>query len=138
MLCIMVEAVGFEPTCFLGNRFTVCRFQPLTHTSITWYRERELNSWPTPYQDAALPLSYLGEIWRFQGVTIPFFMRDRHMCVHEHFETLFGAPGETRTPRILLLRQTRLPITSPGLFIIFPRIGVRLCVTIWTNNSKIT
>ena len=26
-------------------------------------------------------------IWRSQGVTIPFFMRDRHMCVHEHFET---------------------------------------------------
>ena len=30
----MVEAVGFEPTCFLGIRFTVWRFQPLTHTSI--------------------------------------------------------------------------------------------------------
>ena len=29
----MVEAVGFEPTCFLGIRFTVWRFQPLTHTS---------------------------------------------------------------------------------------------------------
>jgi len=26
-------------------------------------------------------------IWRSQGVTIPFFMRDRHTCVHEHFET---------------------------------------------------
>ena len=30
----LVEAVGFEPTCFLGIRFTVWRFQPLTHTSI--------------------------------------------------------------------------------------------------------
>jgi hypothetical protein len=27
--------------------------------------------------------------WRSQGVTIPFFMRDRHTCVHEHFETNF-------------------------------------------------
>jgi hypothetical protein len=26
-------------------------------------------------------------IWRSQGVTIPFFQRDRLMCVHEHFET---------------------------------------------------
>ena len=26
-------------------------------------------------------------LWRSQGVTIPFFMRDRHTCVHEHFET---------------------------------------------------
>jgi hypothetical protein len=25
--------------------------------------------------------------WRSQGVTIPFLMRDRHVCVHEHFET---------------------------------------------------
>jgi hypothetical protein len=25
--------------------------------------------------------------WRSQGVTIPFFMRDRHTCVHEHFKT---------------------------------------------------
>jgi hypothetical protein len=25
--------------------------------------------------------------WRSQGVTIPFFQRDRLMCVHEHFET---------------------------------------------------
>ena len=35
------------------------------------------------------------ETWRSQGVTIPFFMRDRHACVHEHFETkiLIVAPG---------------------------------------------
>ena len=26
-------------------------------------------------------------IWRSQGVTIPFFMRDKHVCVHEHFGT---------------------------------------------------
>jgi hypothetical protein len=25
--------------------------------------------------------------WRSQGVTIPFFKRDRLVCVHEHFET---------------------------------------------------
>ena len=27
----------------------------------------------------------------------------------------FGAPGETRTPKIWLLRPTRIPIPSPGL-----------------------
>jgi len=27
---------------------------------------------------------------------------------------LIGAPEETRTPKILLLRQTRIPIPSPG------------------------
>ena len=32
-------------------------------------------------------LCYSGIFWRSQGVTIPFFMRDRHACVHEHFET---------------------------------------------------
>ena len=30
---------------------------------------------------------YCQYVWRSQGVTIPFFMRDRHACVHEHFET---------------------------------------------------
>jgi hypothetical protein len=27
--------------------------------------------------------------WRYQGVTIPFFQRDRLVCVHEHFGTNF-------------------------------------------------
>jgi hypothetical protein len=29
------------------------------------------------------------QTWRSQGVTIPFFMRDRHVCVHEHFKTKY-------------------------------------------------
>ena len=28
-----------------------------------------------------------GQIWRSQGVTIPFFSSDSATCVHEHFET---------------------------------------------------
>jgi hypothetical protein len=28
------------------------------------------------------------QTWRSQGVTIPFFWRDKPTCVHEHFETL--------------------------------------------------
>ena len=36
-------------------------------------------------------------IWRSQGVTIPFFQRDRLMCVHEHFETKYGGDGKIRT-----------------------------------------
>jgi hypothetical protein len=39
----------------------------------------------------------LEQNWRSQGVTIPFFMRDRHTCVHEHFETKIGEGGRDRT-----------------------------------------
>ena len=39
------------------------------------------------YQPSALPLSYAGNVWRSQRVTIPLLMRDRHLCVHEHLET---------------------------------------------------
>ena len=42
-------------------------------------------------------------------------MRDRHVCVHEHFKTRYGAEGRTRTdtPRgPQLLRLRRLPIPS--------------------------
>lgn len=28
-------------------------------------------------------------LWRYQGVTIPFFQRDRLVCVHEHFGTIW-------------------------------------------------
>lgn len=34
---------------------------------------------------------------RYQWVTIPFFMLDRHMCVHKHFDTNFGGCGWSRT-----------------------------------------
>ncbi len=52
---------------------------------------------PIAYQAIALPLSYTAKTWRSQGVTIPFFQRDRLMCVHEHFETKFGGCGWSRT-----------------------------------------
>jgi hypothetical protein len=43
---------------------------------------------PSPeYKAGALPLSYGSDVWRCQGVTIPFFERDRLVCVHEHFGT---------------------------------------------------
>ena len=53
----MVCVVGFEPTAshFQGGVST-----GLTYTQIVWYRHLGLNQGPTPYQDAALPLSYDG------------------------------------------------------------------------------
>ncbi len=41
------------------------------HQRDIWYRERELNSWPTPYQDAALPLSYLGILEGDERIKLP-------------------------------------------------------------------
>ena len=41
--------------------------------------------------------TFLTLTWRSQGVTIPFFQRDRLMCVHEHFETKFGGAYWIRT-----------------------------------------
>ena len=47
-----------------------------------------------------LPLHHAQKLWRSQGVTIPFFMRDRHTCVHEHFETKFGGATWSRTKNV--------------------------------------
>jgi hypothetical protein len=44
-------------------------------------------------------------IWRSQGVTIPFFQRDRLMCVHEHFETKSGGNGKSRTFTVLRMKE---------------------------------
>ena len=37
------------------------------------------------------------------------------LCLPISPHSQFGAPGETRTPKIWLLRPTRIPIPSPGL-----------------------
>ena len=44
---------------------------------------------------------WLLKTWRSQGVTIPFFQRDRLACVHEHFETMSGGDGWIRTTVLL-------------------------------------
>ena len=49
-------------------------------------------------KSAVIPFNYSSTTWRLQGVTIPFLMRDRHVCVHEHFEAIItGRSGRNRT-----------------------------------------
>jgi len=55
--------------------------------------------------------------WRCQGVTIPFFERDRLVCVHEHFDTWYGGRGETRT---------HTPISEPSVFKTAAAMPIRL------------
>ena len=63
------------------------RYQTALHwDNYYWWWWVDSSHWPTPYEGVALPLCY---------ITI-------------------GAPRETRTPKILLLRQTRIPIPSSG------------------------
>ena len=56
----LVEAVGFEPTCFLGIRFTVWRFQPLTHTSINLVPQEGIEPPHPAYKTGPLPLRIQG------------------------------------------------------------------------------
>jgi hypothetical protein len=53
-------------------------------------------------------------LWRSQGVTIPFFKRDRLVCVHEHFETSFysQAPRDAQFMRPPLRVQKPMAVIS--------------------------
>ena len=47
-----------------------------------WCPRRVSNSRPLVYKTTALPTELQGHNWRYQGVTIPFFQRDRLVCRH--------------------------------------------------------
>ena len=43
------------------------------------------------------------------------------LCLPISPYSLSGAPEESRTPRILLLRQARIPVPSPAHILVLPR-----------------
>ncbi len=121
----MEHRVGFEPTVL-----RICN--PLHWASLPpvhccWCRQQDSNLHTQAYlacalaryKLASLPLSYGGITWRSQGVTIPFFQRDRLMCVHEHFETKYGGDGEIRThgpiPRSTVFKTVAINRALPHL-----------------------
>ena len=53
---ILAPRQGFEPRLVVLETIVL----PLTLARYNWYRERVSKSRPPPYQDGALPLSYLG------------------------------------------------------------------------------
>jgi hypothetical protein len=89
----MVETVGIEPTVFLMSLIYSQLPSPLgTHLHIgTHYQSRGFE-----------PLSLIVY---------------HDFCSQASNVFLYGAPEETRTPKIWLLRPTRIPIPSPGQFV---------------------
>jgi hypothetical protein len=87
----------------MTNTLAGCRFQPLIQLSYCAIITSLLN----------VSTGGSGEI-RTHGPFRIVCFQDR--CIQPGSATLpkFGAPEETRTPKIWLLRPTRIPIPSPG------------------------
>ena len=125
--CVMTESNCRPPPCRGGALPTELITQVADYLSYytpsakarAWWQRLDSNQPHTDFQSAALPdeLRRLyggsGEIRTHGPLRIDSFQD----CCHKPDSTtlpLIGAPEETRTPKIWLLRPTRIPIPSPG------------------------
>ena len=96
---------------------------------------------PPRCKRGVLPLSLAAQLmlWRSQGVTIPFFWRDKPTCVHEHFETLFfGSPSWARTTDIRINSPTQLPTVLTGNKFFWGEAGNRTLPNCFTDSRATT
>ena len=70
--------------------------------------------WPIAYEAIALPLCYItiGTLWQFRTAD-PLGVNET-LYHWANKAKIIGAPSETRTRKIWLLRPTRIPIPSSG------------------------
>ena len=81
------------------------------------------------------PFPYLGACGQVPMYQIDFKnIQSLPTFLTEKYNRVFGAPEETRTPKIWLLRPTRIPIPSPGHILTYHTIQ-QDCFLLFDNKS---